>query len=251
MSRAEAKNRKSRRPFPLVPTVIAGMVLAVLLGLGFWQLARLDWKAALIATAQERLDRPSTQLPQDLADAEALDFQRVSGQGTILGDGWLYLTGGSPSGRAGLRILAPARFDGNDTSVLVDLGWIPLDRRNETIQLPSAIAITGVLRAPQEPGWLTPDNDPAGNAWKWLDIPAMATALDVPALAPMLLRAETLTLPDGSNALPDLERDTTTIDLRNDHLQYALTWFALAFGLVVIYVVFVRRHLREGNPQQQ
>ena len=233
-----------------MPTLIAGMVLAVLLSLGFWQLSRLEWKSALLATAQDRLERPATPLPEDLADTAALDFQRVTGQGTILGDAWIYLTGGSPSGRAGLRILAPARSHGNDTPVLVDLGWIPLDRRDKAIVLPSEVEFTGVLRAPQEPGWLTPDNDSAGNAWKWLDIPAMATALDVPTLAPMLLRAETLTLPDGSTALPELERGTITIDLRNDHLQYALTWFALAFGLVVIYVVFVRRHLREGRLPQ-
>lgn len=220
-------------------------MLAVLVGLGAWQLVRLEWKTALIASAQERLAQPAVPVPDDLSQPEALDFQRVAARGALLGADVLYLTGGSPTGRAGLRLLAPMRVEGADQPLLIDLGWIPIDRKGEAVTLPAAVAIAGVLRAPESPGWLTPANDPAGNAWKWLDFHAMAMALQQPALAPVLLRAEQVTLPDGSPALPMLERGTITIDLRNDHLQYALTWFALALGLLAIYVLFVRRHFRE------
>ena len=39
------------------------------------------------------------------------------------------------------------------------------------------------------------------------------------------------------------------IDLPNDHLHYAITWFALAFGLLVVYVLFHRQQMRETSPE--
>jgi surfeit locus 1 family protein len=34
--------------------------------------------------------------------------------------------------------------------------------------------------------------------------------------------------------------------LPNDHLQYAITWFALAIGLAVVYVVYHRGRKAAG-----
>jgi surfeit locus 1 family protein len=55
-------------------------------------------------------------------------------------------------------------------------------------------------------------------------------------LVPVFLEAGAAPNPDG---LPI--GGQTRVNLPNDHLQYAITWFALAVGLAVIYVVY---HLR-------
>lgn len=230
-------------------TLMAGCAFLILVGLGLWQLARLDWKNELAATATARLEQAAGPLPADFTDIDALNFRHVTGSAQLIGETVLYRTGGSPTGRAGLRVLAPASFEGQAAPILLDLGWIPLDRKNDAIALPdSPIIVDGVLLAPEPSNWLTPDNNPATNSWKWLDLPAMAQALAVPALAPMLLRAERITAADGT-PLPDetLERGPVTLELRNDHLQYALTWFTLAAAMAVIYVMLVRRNRRKKD----
>ncbi|MEZ5667427.1 MAG: SURF1 family protein [Alphaproteobacteria bacterium] len=223
-------------------TVAAVAAIAVLVGLGSWQLVRLGWKTDLIQRAEARLGAPAAALPGDLADPE-VDFLRVTVDGTVAAPGVLFRPGGSASGRAGLRAMAAFDVGRSDGAVLVDLGWLPIDARGAAIPLPDGpVRIVGALRLPEPPGWLTGANDPNGNLWQSFDWPAMAAALGVPALVPALLRAETVSTPDGAPWVADgLERGPVAIDLRNDHLQYALTWFALAVALAVIYLLLMRR----------
>lgn len=228
------------------PSLIAGCGVAVLCALGLWQLERLAWKSALIETLEHQLAEPPVPLPADLTGAPSLDFRRVTASGRLVGDRVLYLTAGSPTGRAGLRALAPLRLADRDEALLVDLGWLPINRKDEALALPGGeLRLDGVLRAPEPPNWLTPVNDPLRNAWKWLDLPAMAAALDLPAVAPVMLRAERIDAADGTPVLAGLERGPATAELRNDHLQYAVTWFALAAAMAVVYILFIRRDRRD------
>lgn len=233
----------------LWPTLLAAIGFAALCGLGGWQLARLAEKTALIQMAGAQLAAPPAPLPGALTPPETLDFRRVVAEGQLVGDRVLYRIGASSADRAGLRALAPLRL-ADDRALLVDLGWLPLDRKNEPIALPAgAVRIEGVLRAPEPPTWFTPANDPDGNAWRWLDLPAMAAALGVAGVQPMLLQAEAIAGADDAPQLASLDRGQVTADFNNNHLQYAITWFALAAGMAVIYLLFVSRHRsRKGVP---
>ena len=237
------------RPSLLWPTLIAAFGFVLLSSLGAWQLVRLGEKNALIEAASARLAEPAETLPASLVPPAPLDFRRVTAEGRLVGDRVLYRIGASPAGRAGLRAVAPLRLD-DGRSLLVDLGWLPLDRKGETIALPSVpVMVEGVLRKPEPPTWFTPANDPSGNAWRWLDLPAMAAALGIGEVEPMLLQAERIGAADAAPALPGLERGPVTADVANNHLQYAVTWFALAGGMAVIYLLFVSRHRsRKGVP---
>ncbi|MGF1625844.1 MAG: SURF1 family protein [Alphaproteobacteria bacterium] len=250
MSRSSPASKPQPRHSLFWPSLIAGLLMAVPLGLGIWQLERLAWKTDLIQATERQIGQPPVPLPTDLADPDGLDFRRVTAIGRLVGDRVLYYTAGSPTGRAGLRALAPLQLADRELPLLVDLGWLPLDRKDAPFDLPSVeIRLEGVLRAPEPPGWLTPGNDPAANVWKWLDLPAMAAALGSPALEPVVLRAERIETADAAPALASLERGPITGALRNEHLQYAVTWFALAAGMAVVYLLFVRRHRREqGAP---
>ena len=107
------------------------------------------------------------------------------------------------------------------------------------------VTVTGVLR---RGGWaglemFRPENDPASRLYNWPDLAAMAAQADLErAVVTLYLAAEP---DDGAGAAYPVAAPVA-VELRNDHLQYALTWFALALALVVIYVVY---HLRpEPEP---
>jgi len=105
------------------------------------------------------------------------------------------------------------------------------------------VSVTGYVRRFAAPGWFTPDNEPASGAWFYLDRGQLAAALGSTNIAPFYVQQapgadRPGTYPQG--AVPE-------VALRNPHLQYALTWYALAVALLVIYVVF---HARRGAGEE-
>ncbi|HYE00656.1 MAG TPA: SURF1 family protein [Alphaproteobacteria bacterium] len=226
-------------------TLVAIPALLILLGLGTWQLERLGWKRDLIARIDERLAAAPAPLPATLPPdaAEAWEFRRVAVRGTFRHEGEMRWQARTREGQLGVELITPlAREEG--PPVLVNRGWVPLDRadpaaRPETLTA-GPVTVEGILRAPAERGTMQPDNRPDANQWFWLDIPAMAAAAGVPDALPVLVQAAP---PAGAVAdraalpVPRVPRP----ELSNNHLQYALTWYGLAAALVAVYVVF---HLR-------
>lgn len=209
-----------RRP-SFLTIVFAAIGLAVMLGLGTWQLQRLEWKTNLLATIAERLDLPAEPLPAN--PGADWQFRRATVEGQVVGGQWFRFPGHSRNDAVGeLLMLLVQRPDGS--LVAVENGWVPFGQPSPP--LPETLAAEGIVRAPAEPGLFTPANDPAGNAWYVASPAAMAAAAGLPAAkaVPMYLKP-----PDWHPHLP------------NDHLQYALTWFALAGIFLVIFVLFHRK----------
>lgn len=228
-------------------TLSTGLLLVVLLGLGTWQLQRLEWKAAL----QARIDRglaapPATEFPARSSELTDWNYRRVQVTGRFLHDSEFHLVGRSYNGRPGVEVVTPmiTSRPALRGPLMVDRGWVPLDklapaRRPETL-IEDEVTLTGVLLVPSGgQAWLRPDNDPAANQWYWIDLAAMGSSAGFPEGVPgALLYAERDADPD---ALPVGGRLETA--LRNDHLQYAVTWYALAVVLAVIFVLFHYRPL--------
>ena len=143
------------------------------------------------------------------------------------------------NGRAGFDVLAPFRPSGAAVPVLVNRGWVEPARSAPDTRVPPLAALDGVVRFPSEPGPLAVDNDPARGIWFHIDPEAVAAHLGRP-LAPFYVQAVPAAgAPDWPRARPPEPR------FRNDHLQYALTWFALAGAVAILYLVWRRRAGRE------
>ena len=227
----------------LVPTLITLPAVIVLLGLGTWQVQRLGWKEALIAERAAGLAAAPIRVPAAGATAEEVDFRRGTATGRFRHDKEMYLTGRVRNGVAGHHVVTPLVLAGG-AAVLVNRGWVPADRkdpaRRAAGQVEGTVSVTGILRAPGAKGRFTPDNDPDGNTWFHLDVPAMAAAAGLDGALPYVLDADGTANPGG---LPVGGQTPTA--LRNDHLQYAITWFALAAALAVIYLLAIRKLSRE------
>ncbi|HSF93775.1 MAG TPA: SURF1 family protein [Thermohalobaculum sp.] len=204
---------------------------SVLAALGVWQLQRLEWKQALIATLEARLAATPVAVPAD-PDRQRDAFLRVRAEGKIGANALHVLTSLKPLG-PGFRVIAPlALADGR--RVLADLGYVPEAEKNTRLR-PASGAVVGALYWPDETDGFTPAPDRAANIWFARDLEAMAAALEA---EPLMIVAETHPLGDWPKPL------RLGINLPNDHLQYALTWFSLAVIWAVMSTMLVRRERR-------
>lgn len=210
--------------------VILGIVgTAVLLALGTWQVQRLEWKEALIAAIEGRLAAEPVPLPRD-PDPAADAFLRVALAGRIAGEPLHVLTSVKPEG-PGYRVVAPFETEGR--RILVDLGYIPEERKAEALRPePRSVAVVGALHWPEGGDAFTPVPDLGRNIWFVRDIEPMAAAAGT---EPLMVVAEAHDLGAWPRAL------RLGIDLPNNHLGYAITWFSLAAVWAVMSVLLVRR----------
>ena len=224
------------------PTVITAPALLVLLGLGAWQIQRLCWKERLIAERAAAVAAPAVPAPQSLAQALHLDFHRVVAVGTFLHAKEIYLGASAGAGGIGYQVLTPLE-EPDGAIVFVNRGYIPAELKNSAKraagQVSGTVRVVGLLRLPPNgrPNWFLPDNRPDLNYWFWVDLPAMAAADALDRVEPFDIDADAAPNPGGWP-----KGGVTRLELANDHLQYAITWFSLAVALMVIYFLFHRRN---------
>jgi surfeit locus 1 family protein len=235
-----------RRTGLLIPGLFTLAALAVLLGLGIWQIERKAWKENLIETLTMRLESDPAELPSaaDWArlDANNAEFRRVrvNVQFRKSDDALVYTSGSALRDDVkgtGLFVFSPATLAGGQ-SVVINRGFVP-DKNYP--QAEGAQEIIGVLRWPEAPSLFVPDRDSSGATWFVRDHLAMARALGWGDVAPFYIEQEDPVPPGG---LP--HPSVLKVRLRNDHLQYAITWFGLAFVLVIMFAVWAWRQRRDA-----
>ena len=225
------------------PTVFTVPVVLLCLGLGCWQIERLFWKRELIAERQAAVAAPPVTVPGSLEEARGMEFHHVTDEGVFLHDKEIFLGATSEAGRNGYQVLTPLREDGGRI-IFVNRGFIPAELKDPGKRAdgrPSGrVQVRGLLRlAPAaKPAWFLPDNRADLNYWFWVDLQAMATADQLDWVAPFYIDADATPNPGGWP-----KGGVTRLELRNDHLQYAITWFSLAVALLVIYFLYRRRNL--------
>jgi len=233
----------------LTALMLAG--LAVVVGLGVWQLQRLEWKDGLIARIETRTKGDPITLTQAIAMARKgrdPSYYRVRVDGRFHHAKERYLFTAS-DGRVGWDVITPLETADGDM-VLVDRGFVPDELKDPSSralgQVENVVAVTGIVRAPETQGLFTPDNEPAANRWFWRDLQGMARSAfpsGVIQVAPFFIEAEKTDVPGGWP-----EGGQTRLEIPNNHLQYAITWFLLAACLLVIYGVYVRSVYRRDSP---
>jgi surfeit locus 1 family protein len=233
-----AARRAPAEGFPIGMTLAVAIALAILIGLGVWQLQRLKWKEGLlahIAALEHAPARPIEPSLDQLARGRDVSFTRVRLACPGLASAPFLELYGLKDGQAGYRLVSACPAPGDRyRSILVDRGFVPdtVSARppvNRADQAP--VEVTGILRAPDKASVFAPANRPEANHWFTRDIPAMARALSAPQPAPVFLFAETSSNP----SFAALEPAPLPASIPNRHLEYALTWFGLAAGLVGVY----------------
>jgi cytochrome oxidase assembly protein ShyY1 len=231
--------------------IFTAVMVALLIGLGLWQLQRRVEKHALMAALDERLAAAPVPLPPasmwNALTADRDDFRRVSFTATYQPrlDAMVYSSGSAiraDISGPGTWAFIPARLPGGET-VAVNAGFLPntmqdrnqQDRAVAQLITDKPVAMTGYIRFPVAAGMLTPDVEHAKRLWFTRDHLAMAEALGWKNVAPFYIDLEAPVPPNGIPKPGPLQ-----VHLKDDHLQYAITWFTLAGAVMIAFAVWWR-----------
>ena len=241
----------------LIPALL---LLAALIALGTWQLQRKAWKEQLIAMLNERLAAPPGPLPPPATwsglDRDDNEYRRVAFTGTFDDSEEALVYAAASAFRPdvsgpGYWVFTPARL-ADGSAVMVNRGFVPQDLANPATRpgghLTGPIELTGTLRWPDARSWFAPSDDPAHNLWFLRDPAAIAAAKglnkDSVQIAPFYVEQEAPVPPGGFPQPGKLE-----VRLRNEHLQYVVTWYGLALVLVVVFAVWARGSGKRPAPR--
>lgn len=247
--KTKGARRKIARP-SLWLTVLSLTAIVLLLALGVWQVERRAWKLALIDRVEQRVHAAAQPLPSPAAWPTVSiandEYRHVAVAGHFLHDRETVVQAVTEEG-PGYWVLTPLKRD-DGTLVLINRGFEPTERREASTRQDGnpqgRVELTGLLRVSEPNGGFLRSNDPVHDRWYSRDVAAIATARDIHDVAPFFIDADA-----GSQTGNGPIGGLTVVRFPNNHLIYALTWFALAFMLAGrLFVTFGGGLFRRKKP---
>ncbi len=210
--------------------------LGILLKLGFWQVERLAWKEEILARIETNMTGEPVTLPPFDLDMN-LEYSPACLEGEFLHAKELYLFASNQQGVGGIHIYTPLVHESGST-IIVNRGWIPNALKNPETRKAGQVTgphkICGVIRFDRTKSYVTPENNPGENRWFTPEVKAMAMSVGIQKISLFFLDADEAKNPGGYPL-----GGQTFINIPNNHLGYAITWFGLALALLGVFTIFV------------
>ena len=205
-------------------------VITLFCALGTWQLVRLQWKNNLIDQISEGLKSS----PIKYSDKVKVNYQRVVIEGKYNFEKQIYLYSLNDKGQPGYDVITP--FESlTSENILVNRGWIQNNlKNNEIINRTKNNRIQGLILKNVRPNIFKPENDTDKNIWFSIN----------------LEQVKEITGKNFSNYILYLENKKIntpnpkkiTIDLPNNHLKYAFTWYSIAISIFGYFLYFRKKN---------
>ena len=162
------------------------------------------------------------------------NYQRVISEGSYNFKDQIYLYSLNNKGKPGFDVITPFETTGNET-VLVNRGWIrkELKKTSEINSMTNNIRITGLLRKIYKANMFKPDNDLENNIWFSVNLN------DLEKLTGKKFSNFIVYLEDPNIKVPLPKK--ITIDVPNNHLKYAITWYSIAISILLYYLYFRKK----------
>lgn len=240
----------------LWPSLLTLLGLAILIGLGTWQMGRKVEKDAIISRLHSRAEAAPVSLDEVIARSRDgdVEYTRVEVHGILHHEKERYLYAPHQGYGPGYDVFAPMQV-GEKRYVWVNLGYVPERFKSPDTRPAGGGAedrtIIGVVRLSAKQETFTPDNNVADNLWYWRDLAGMhASAFDPSKtdLVPFFIEAEPVA--GGVPAAEWPKPGTSKVKIFNRHFEYALTWYGLALTLLGVYVAFVWHRLESRRTPE-
>ncbi|KAK9897312.1 SURF1-domain-containing protein [Cystobasidium minutum MCA 4210] len=230
-------------------TVVLTLIPIVTFALGTWQIKRLQWKLNLINELDEKLAREPLQLPNmvDTSVIPEFAYRKVELSGHFDHSREILLGPRTRDGVLGYQVVTPfIREEGGQSStVLVNRGHVSLTKKDQASRPESLVEgtqhIVGMLRSQESRNMFTPANKPESREFQFADIDQMASLThSQPVLIDEIFEGNAGEMKQMVNHGIPLGR-APTIELRNMHATYAVTWYALSAATSVMLWRLFRR----------
>ena len=227
------------------PTVFFVFSLIILVSLGTWQVKRLIWKNDLISFYLKQSTNNIINLHKENFVSEEIEYRKVRLTGKFLNKKEVHITGKTYEGNAGFHVVTPFLMQ-NGNYVLVNRGWVSENYKEAKSRSFSLIneetSVIGLIRYPQKKGYFVPENEPDNGFWFTIKPTEIKNHLKIDKetfiikfYVDALRQEKKINLPIGIKE---------KINIRNQHLSYAITWYSLAIVLMIIYLSY---HYAEGK----
>ena len=242
----------------LALATLAVLALVVFAALGTWQLYRLQWKLALIERIEQRVHAAPVPAPGPERwpgiSAEADEYRRVRLLGTYQYEKTTRVQAVTDLG-SGYWLMTPLRTS-EGSIVLVNRGFIPAGQGAAGAYAAGqggSAEVTGLLRMSQPDGAFLRKNDPAAGRWYSRDVQAIAAAQGLGSVAPYFVDADAASAERDARQAPGPAPvgGLTVVSFQNNHLVYALTWYALALMMAGAMYWILRHERRRSSPDQE
>ena len=216
--------------YKLLFNIFVFLIITLFCALGTWQLVRLQWKNTLIDQISEGLKSS----PVNYSEKIKVNYQRVEIEGKYNFGKQIYLYSLNDKGQPGYDVITP--FEGlNSENVLVNRGWIKSDlKNNDTINGNIDNKIQGLILKNLKPNVFKPENDVEANIWFSINFE------QVKQLTGKNFSSYILYLEDRKINIPKPKK--ITIDLPNNHLKYAFTWYSISISIFGYFLYFRKKN---------
>ena len=206
------------------------MIITLFCALGTWQLVRLQWKNNLINQISEGLKSPAI----DYSNKIQINYQRISVSGEYDFEKQIYLYSLNEKGKPGYDVITPFKTQGLE-NILVNRGWIETLQKNKNgINNITTTKIQGLLLKNVKKNIFKPDNEIENNIWFSIN------STDVKKFTGKTFNEHILYLEDENVVTPKPKE--ITIDLPNNHLKYALTWYSISISIFAYFLYFRKKN---------
>ena len=196
--------------------------------LGTWQLYRLQWKQDLINQISEGLNSTPIQYSQNINK----NYQRVTLVGKYNFKNQIYLYNLNKKGQPGFDVITPFETL-NKENVLINRGWIKKEFKNNPRINSFSKNIKGLLKESNKKNIFTPENDLKENIWFSINLN------EIQKLTGKKFNKFIVYLEDEKINTPKPKE--ITIDLPNNHLKYAITWYSISISILFYFLYFRKK----------
>ena len=208
--------------------------IIILLSLGTWQLERLQWKNKYINIIENKMNMPAIEISKDnFMLANDNRYRKVILKGTYLYDKKITLHSKIHNKVVGKHLIVPFKTDYG--YLLINRGFITNNVLENLNEVSENINVTGIINIANKKSYFTPNNNIQNNDWYYINIKEVSDFYSIDLLNFYLIEENNPLeiFPVGSQY---------NINIPNDHLQYAFTWFSLAFALSIFMHLVWRKY---------
>ena len=215
-------------------------VISLLIALGFWQLQRLEWKNTLLSKIEDNYNNITIDFPF-LADSSQFEYMKSNIDGNYLPDKLMFFYRSNLSGDSGFNIIIPFKTtEGN--IVYIDNGWIPFTDKNKLdigfIQESKIYSLSGVLIFKKDRKYFIPKNNYNENIWYLLNTDEMDSVHGFSSSSYILKLVD-------QKYFEEFLIEFKPTNIKNNHLQYAITWFLMAMFISIFYIYHIKQQVKK------